>query len=285
MMLLRLLPLCALMSTAMCATHRDITFATVDELDLKLDLSIPEDVSNPVLVVWIHGGGWRSGSYKNNRVDWLVDHGIAVASISYRKTQVAIYPAQIHDCKAAIRWLRAHATRYGYRSDRIIAAGGSAGGHLAALLGTSNGVAELEGTIGDQQESSSQVQAVISYFGLSDFPLRHSTNGERHLSPTSGAYTLLGGTEEHGMDPELERHASPVTWVSAKSAPMLWFHGTADTTVTVDQAHRMAAVYAEHRLPCTVSLLEGGSHSDKRLFIDPYRQQALDFIATVAATP
>ena len=93
--------------------HRDLVFAEVGHSKLRLNLILPEKVKNPPLVVFIHGGGWKNGSYKANKVTWLVEHGFAVASIGYRLSDQAIFPAQIHDCKGAIRWLRAHAEQGG----------------------------------------------------------------------------------------------------------------------------------------------------------------------------
>ena len=123
------------------AIHRNLVFAKVDGQELTLDLYVPDGASaaKPKLVVWIHGGGWRGGSKNKPPLRKLSDCGYAVASISYRFTDQAIFPAQIHDCKGAVRWLRAHADEYGYAADWIAVAGSSAGGHLALLLGVSSG--------------------------------------------------------------------------------------------------------------------------------------------------
>ena len=134
-------------STSAATVIEDIQFAEIDGHKLLLDLHMPDE-SRPPLVVYIHGGGWKGGSRKSCHVKGLADHGFAVASISYRLTDQAIFPAQIHDCKGAIRWLRANADRLGYSVDRLVVTGSSAGGHLSALLGTSGGVRELEGEVG-----------------------------------------------------------------------------------------------------------------------------------------
>ena len=156
--------------------RKDLSYAEVDGESLRLDLYLPESVSRPPLVVWIqHGGGWRGGSKMNPKLLELTRHGYAMASISYRLTDNAIFPAQIHDCKAAIRWLRANAARFGYSADWIAVAGSSAGGHLALLVGTSGNVESLEGEVGGHFDQSSTVQAVIDYFGPSDFVLRGKT--------------------------------------------------------------------------------------------------------------
>ncbi len=124
----------------------DIVYARVGGTELHMDINLPEKMPDKPLpvVVWIHGGGWKQGTYKWNRSAWFVKHGYAAASIQYRFIDEAIFPAQIHDCKAAIRFLRANASKYGIDPSCIGVWGGSAGGHLAALLGTSGGVKELE---------------------------------------------------------------------------------------------------------------------------------------------
>ena len=118
---------------------KDIEFAVVQGQSLKLDLYLPEAPKGSGLVVWIHGGGWRKGNKGKCFITWLPEHGYTVASISYRFSGVAKFPAQLHDCKGAVRWLRAHAVKYGYNPKRVFVAGASAGGHLAALMATTSG--------------------------------------------------------------------------------------------------------------------------------------------------
>src|SRR4029077_7199543 len=127
----------------------------------KLDLYLPKSADGPLpLVVWVHGGAWRAGSKEQTPALFLLTRGYAVASINYRLSQHARFPAQIEDCKAAIRWLRAHAEEYNLAPDHFGAWGASAGGPLVALLGTSGDVKELEGHEGPPDESS-RVQAVV----------------------------------------------------------------------------------------------------------------------------
>lgn len=130
-----------------------------------------QHVAEPSLpvVIWIHGGGWESGTKDASPAARLVPFGYAAVSISYRFSQVAPYPAQIYDCKAAVRWVRAHAKEYNFDPDHIGVWGASAGGHLVALLGTSGGEKELEGDVGDNLDQSSAVQAVCDWFGPTDF--------------------------------------------------------------------------------------------------------------------
>ena len=129
-------------------TLRDLTYAVQDDKPLTLDLYLPPGTGPHPLVVWVHGGAWYEGSKEHCPAVPLTGRGYAVASINYRLSREALFPAQIHDCKGAIRWLRAHAIGYGLDAGRIGAWGESAGGHLVALLGTSGDIAELEGTVG-----------------------------------------------------------------------------------------------------------------------------------------
>lgn len=150
----------------------DIHYATVDGHELKLDLYLPKKVEKPPLIVWVHGGAWRSGSKDRMPLTDLVREGYAVASVDYRLSPVARFPAAIHDIKAAIRFLRATERDYGYDARKIAIAGASAGGHLVALVGTTNGHKELEGEVGDHGDhgdQSSDVQAIVSYYGASNF--------------------------------------------------------------------------------------------------------------------
>ncbi len=146
---------------------KDVVYATVDGKDLALDLYMPAGVAKPALLVWVHGGAWRSGT-KAKPPMAFVENGIAMASLDFRQSGDARFPAAVHDIKAAIRFLRAKASEYGYRVDRIAIAGSSSGGHLAALVGVSNGHKELEGTVGGHPSQSSDVSAIIDYYGASN---------------------------------------------------------------------------------------------------------------------
>ena len=172
---------------------KDIKFTKKNEHDLKLDLYLPEKTEKSALVVWIHGGGWQKGSKKDCKLNWLTEHGYSVASISYRLSQVAKFPAQLHDCKGAIRWLRANSSKYGFETNDIIVAGSSAGGHLAALVGTTSGNERLEGEVGGNLTQPSSVSAIIDYYGPTDFILRSKTQPSRANEVGSVVYNLLGG--------------------------------------------------------------------------------------------
>ncbi|MHC4200066.1 MAG: glycoside hydrolase family 76 protein [Planctomycetota bacterium] len=215
---------------------RDIVYGKGGDTDLKLDVYLPaSERTGPLpVVVWIHGGAWRAGSRKGNRASGLVGHGFATVSISYRLTQKASFPAQIHDCKCAVRWVRAHAGKYGFDPKRIGVWGSSAGGHLVAMLGTSTGVKELEGRGGWADEDSG-VQAVVDFYGPSDLlAMADAPSHMDHNGARSPEGALVGGTVKE--NPEAARRASPVTYVSGDEPPFLIMHGERDMTVPFSQS-------------------------------------------------
>lgn len=256
--------------------HADLQYARVDGQPLLLDLYIPDNVENPPLVVYIHGGSWRAGDRKRCHAQFLAEEGFALASINYRLTQTAIFPAQIHDCKGAVRWLRASAEKYGYDSRRIGVAGSSAGGHLAVLLGTSGGVDDLEGQTGGNLDRSSRVAAVVDYYGPTDFVLRGKTHPERANAPDSGTYQLLGGPANELT--EMARRASAVTYVSPDDPPLLILHGDADKTVYLDQSQSIHESYTAAGLDVTLHVAPGGGHGGKQFYSGENRQRVVDFL-------
>ncbi|PQO27726.1 alpha/beta hydrolase [Blastopirellula marina] len=251
---------------------KDLEYANVDGQSLKLDLYRPEADGGP-LVVWIHGGGWQGGSKNSCPIQWLTEQGFSVASISYRFTDKAIFPAQIHDCKGAIRWLRAHRGEYGYSTDKIAVAGSSAGGHLAALLGTSGDVKELEGTVGGNLDQSSRVDCVADYYGATDFVLRSKTQPQRANQKGSTVYKLLGGGADQMV--EQAKLASAVFHVTPDDPPFLVLHGEKDNTVLLDQSERMKEVYDEAKLPLKLIVIPNAGHGGK-VFYSGQNRQALE---------
>ncbi|MCO8124490.1 alpha/beta hydrolase [Stieleria sp. TO1_6] len=258
--------------------QRDLVFAEVDGQKLKLDLYLPTEHKRPPLVVWIHGGGWRAGSKNKASIKAIVPQGYALASISYRFTDKAIFPAQIFDCKAAIRWLRANADRYGYSADWIAVAGSSAGGHLALLAGVSGDVGSLEGTVGGNLDQSSRVQAIIDYFGPSDFVLRGKTQPSRAYTDVSGSFALLGGQSGSKLDSKIERDASPSHYVSADDPPLLIFHGQQDQVVLMDQSERIKQCYDDAGLPSQLVVLEAAGHGGGVFFRGQPLKSLIEFL-------
>lgn len=283
--------LLAITNLGLCAdpiAHRDLVFAQPGDKPLKLDLYLPanKDTSDeknakqpkPKLFVWIHGGGWKAGSKTRVPLRVLTNDGFVVASISYRFTDTAIFPAQVFDCKAAIRWLRANAEKYGYDADWIAVGGSSAGGHLALLIGTSGGVAELEGDVGGNLDQSSQVQAVIDYYGPSDFVLRGRTHPERSYSKDGGSFIFLGGLKNGKLTPEIEKAASPTTYVGENDPPLIVFQGTNDKKVLPDQSDRIVAVYEEAGLDVTLVRVKGAGHGGDVFFKGENLERARQFL-------
>jgi len=272
--------LLALLSTAALATAapetKDLVYAEVGERELKLDLFLPEEVEDPPLVVFIHGGGWRKGSYKGCRLASLTEEGFAVASIGYRLSDVATFPAQIHDCKGALRWLRANQERFGYDAERVAVAGTSAGGHLAMLMGTSGGVEALEGEVGGNLDQSSRVQAVVNYFGPSDFVLRSRTHPAKTEDPGGSVFRLLGGPASERL--ELARQASPAWHVDHEDPPILSFHGALDEVVQINQAERIRDLYGKVGLDFIHVVLEDAGHGGREFFTGERRTRLLRFL-------
>jgi len=215
----------------------------------QLDLYIPSEGKNMPLVVYVHGGGFEHGdkagdSLSPNNLHLLWD-GYAMASVNYRLAPAAIWPAQIQDCKAAIRWLKAHAHQYGYDPNRIGVIGESAGGHLVAMLGTTSGSKTFD--VGENLDSSSDVTCVVNLFGVvADFTI------------FDGNTSFLGGSpKDH---PDLARSASPISYLHADEPPMLVVHGTADHLVPYLQAELLVEAMDKAGAPYYFHTVVGGGH-------------------------
>lgn len=208
---------------------------------------------------------------------WLTEHGYSVASISYRLTDEAIFPAQIHDCKVAVRWLRANAGNFGYSTDRIAVAGSSAGGHLAALMGTSGDVKDLEGTVGGNLNQSSRVDAVVDFYGATDFVLRSKTQPHRANKEGSVVYRLLGGGADKQV--KLAKAASAAFHVTKDDPPFLVFHGDNDKAVLLDQSQRIVEIYKKAGLPITLHVLKGSGHGGDEFYSGRQRELMIKFLS------
>ena len=256
--------------------YQDVVFATIGEKRLALDIYLPEGVENAPLLVWVHGGAWRSGS-KTDVPAVFVENGFATASVDYRLSVEAKFPAQVHDIKAAIRFLRANGKEYGLRTDRIAIAGSSAGAHLAALVGVTNGHPELEGVVGDYADESSDVQAILSYFGASNLTsiLRQST--PHGLSVRKPALDLfLGGQPD--VVPDMAKLASPLFHVDAGDPPLLLLHGDQDPQMPINQSHEMDGIYQRHDLEVSFDVVHGAAHGGPAFYEDDHLESALSFL-------
>jgi acetyl esterase/lipase len=236
--------------------EHNVVFAKVGDVELKLDLAMPVEKDGPFpAIVCIHGGGWVSGDRGQmaNSINALAARGYVAISPDYRLAPVNPFPAQIQDCKAAVRWLRANARAYQIDPDCIGAMGFSAGGHLACLLGVTDKTDGLEGE-GDNAEQSSRVQAVVSFFGPTDLtrPVFGSEAQKNNLEP------LLGGPLQENAD--AYRRASPVTYVRKKAPPFLFLHGSEDTVVPISQPQDMALLLRKAETSARVEVVPGEGH-------------------------
>ncbi len=228
---------------------RDLEYVKGGHARNRLDLYLPEKASRPLpVILWVHGGGWKRGDKTNGPAFQFATRGYAVASMNYRFSQDAVFPAQIYDCKAAVRWLRAPARQYGLDARHIGAWGGSAGGHLVALLGTTAGIRELEGP-GGNADQSSRVQAVVDWYGPTVFLTARARN-TRHQ--------LFGGDPR--QHPEKARQASPLTYVSKDAAPFLIMHGDQDQTVKLAHSEILARALKRAGAEVTLEVIKGGRH-------------------------
>lgn len=269
----------------------DVVFATAPgaagPVTLMMDVWIPTSGQGPFpLLVWIHGGGWSGGSHNNPPAFALAlrERGVAVASIGYRLSGRAIFPAQIHDCKGAIRYLRAHAAEFNIDAGRVMAWGSSAGGHLAALVATSGNQPSLEGDTGGNTEQSSAVTGAVDYFGPTDLmamqadcALQSVGCGFNHDDPTSPESRVLGvsGTGEglawlrdnwtNPAPPFPDKAAlatamNPLSHIDAHDPPMFIAHGDVDTSVPFHQSIRLRDALCSAAVPATFMSAPGMGH-------------------------
>lgn len=238
--------------------ERDVEYATAGGAMLQLNLARPKGVSAPLpAVLCIHGGGFRAGSREsyNKLCLTLAQHGFVAATISYRLAPTHQFPAAVHDTKAAVRWLRANAAKYGISPDRIGVTGGSAGGHLAQFLGVTAGVKEFEGT--DNPGFSSAVSCVVNVYGPSDFTKSYGKSVDAHVVLPM----WLGGDVDSARAKHIQ--SSPLNWVTPNAAPTLILHGTEDKYVAYEQAVWMRDRLLSCGVPVELQTLEGAGHGFK----------------------
>jgi acetyl esterase/lipase len=231
-----------------------------------LDLYLPAGDGPWPLLVWIHGGAFRAGS-KDGPVPlaFLLSRGMAVASIGYRLSQHALWPAQIVDCKAAVRWLRARAGTYGLDPSRVAAWGCSAGGHLSAMLGVAGHVAAWDR--GADLGRSSRVQAVVDHYGPTDFlqmDAHRLPEGMAHDPADSPESELVGGAIQSVRDRVAA--ANPITYATPDAPPFLIVHGDHDPLVPHHQSVLLDAALRRAGVPVRFYTVRGGGHGG---FTDP----------------
>ena len=223
----------------------------------KLDLFVPRSDDGPLpLIVWIHGGGWQGGSKDGCPMAAYVARGYVVASINYRLSQHAVFPAQLDDCQAALKWLRKNSSKYKIDPDRIGVSGASAGGHLAALVGTA-------GSSTKGKPDRVDVQCVVDVFGPANFltiweQSDPATTVVKHNEPDSPEGKLLGGAIPEKT--ELAKKVSPVTYVSKASPPFLILHGKKDNVVPWKQSEELHETLKKAGADSTLILVENAGH-------------------------
>ncbi|MFV3128953.1 alpha/beta fold hydrolase [Niveispirillum sp. KHB5.9] len=254
---------------------------------LKLDLFLPAgagtDGRQHPVIVYIHGGGWMGGGPRRSAAfqDWpkvlagIAAKGYVVASVGYRFSAEAPFPAAVKDVKSAVRWLRANGARYGVDPGRFAVWGQSAGGHLAALVGASCGdpafaddapaparpatVETVPIGAGGADQASDCVQAVVSWFGIYDFASMPSYL--KQDAATTDPLRMFLGCNAGGCDADRTRQASPIAHVDAKDPPFLLLHGRDDNVVPVAQQDRFASALSASKVSVKTRVFEGANHS------------------------
>jgi acetyl esterase/lipase len=246
--------------------HRELQYVPNGHERQRLDLYLPGTGSTPFpLILVVHGGGWTANDKNNHaNVAWitplLLNAGYAVASLNYRFSQHAVFPAQIHDVKASLRFLRAHAGEYRLDPNRVGAWGASSGGHLVALLGTSAGIPAMDGNLGSTAQSV-RVQAVIDWYGPTDFlqkdahRLPDAPSSER---PDSAESRLIGAAIQ--TVPDKTAAANPIRYISPDDPPFLIVHGDQDRTVPHHQSELLRDALRRAGVPVEMRTVVGGGH-------------------------
>lgn len=266
----------------------DVSFKTINDLELKLDLLLPTlaaDDNRPV-VIWIHGGAWMRGNKAHDlhRYDQLTSHllnaGFAFISIDYRLSSQATFPAQAIDCNDALAFLYAHRDDYALDLDRVVLMGTSAGGHLASLIGTSS-VPPTPKFLTNVDQPPWTIRGVVNFYGPSDLVLlqgkREGVDFENDRSPEA---RLLGHSPL--LRPDLARAASPTTYVNAQSPPFLIIHGDQDSRVPISQSILLNASLKVAGVKSELIVVEGVGHGDEAFDELTYVEKAVEFATAVA---
>jgi acetyl esterase/lipase len=263
--------------------ERDVTYRTVDGETLELDVARPPGANSPLpLVVCIHGGGWHKG----NRAFWrgqmteFAKAGFVSSTVSYRLAPKYKWPAQIEDVKAAIRYLRAHATQYGIDPKRVAVIGDSAGGHLSLMVGLTD---DDQFEAGENQDQPTKVQAVVNYYGSID--MRTWQLNEAGRKALGGAFEgknldqlldSLFGTSDRA-DARLAG-GSPATYADAEDPPVITFQGTADILVPIEEARQFDEAAKKAGVAHELVILEGANHGWGGALREKTNRQTLEFL-------
>jgi len=266
----------------------DIAYAETDPRNI-LDLFLPADPGPWPLIIWIHGGGWKGGTKDTVPAQALgfLNRGYAIASVEYRLSDHP-WPAPVADVKAAVRWLRANASNWSLDPDRFAAMGSSAGGHLAAMLGATEGVGALEDLAQGNSDVSSGVQVVVDYYGPTEL-LKMDEDTQANGCPESALCHLCAGSPESllvgcegGLDTCADKavEASPVTWVDSSDVPFLIVHGKSDCTVPTPQSGRLHTLLVEAGVSAQLVEVEGAGHNVNECSTYDTRAAVREFLDT-----
>lgn len=252
--------------------YRDVSYVTNGHDRQKLDLFLPKSKKKAPLIIMIHGGGFRGGNKETLNPAPFLSEDFAAASINYRLSGDAVFPAQIEDCKAAVRWLRQNAAKYNLDPDRFGVWGTSAGGHLAAMLGTTGETRMFD--VGENLDVSSGVQAVADYFGPTDFlqmdDHRLST-GMVHNGARSPESVLIGGALQQNKDKAAK--ANPITYITSDAPPFFIAHGDSDPLVPHHQSELLEAALKKVGVPVTFYTVKGAGHGFRSATADEMRRK------------
>lgn len=248
--------------------------------ELMLDIYAKDSVTKPLpVILWLHGGTWFSGNkngFGSNYAASMIKSGFAVVCINYVTNER--FPAQLHNCKAAVRWIRANGAKYNLDTSKIAVWGEGAGGHLAALLGTTGGITtatigsttiDLEGRLGNN-EYSSRVEAVVDLYGPTDFLKMDDQTTEDcaspvvHNLPTSPEALLLGAAIT--TIPDKVQLANPIFYISSDDPPFLIQHGNADCNVPFNQSELLDEALNKAGVSSTLDILDGYRHWDSGFY-------------------
>ena len=261
---------------------RDVVYETVGKRKLPLDLYLPRSEKPMPLVIWIHGGGWQGGTKKSaGAAGAMVGRGYAVASVEYRLSGEAIFPAAIEDCKAAVSYLRLNAKKYNLDPDKFGVWGSSAGGHLVALLGTTNDVKDFD-THPVTKEASSAVQAVCDWFGPTDFLRMNDFKGRiDHDGADSPESRFIGGPIQENKA-KVQR-ANPITYISDSDPPFLITHGAVDQAVPYNQSVLLHTALKKAGVQSTLDRVAKGDHGFRGADIsrEELTKRGMDFFDSV----
>ena len=261
-------------------TIEALEYARVDDKPLLLDLRIPDGPGPHPVIIYLHSGAWISGDRTGGPAIRQAARGYAVASIEYRLAPQYTWPAQVEDAKAAVRWIRANAQKYDLDPERIGAFGTSAGGHIAAVLGTSGGVPELEGVQLGNAGYSSRVKVVVDYYGPTD--LLKLEDQKIPCIPLDGNASYMPPSLLMGCPIQLCKAktatANPITYVTPEDPPFLILHGLLDCLVPWRQSEMLHDALEAMNVPSTFHILPDGDHGGEMFSEQKYKQITSDFL-------